>query len=198
MDAGQLAPDALVTRGVRPVARATRDGYVLDGFPRTLAQAEGVDFDVVVFLDVADDEVKRRLLARGRADDTADVIEERLREYDEDTEPLIDHYRDVLVESTATVPRTRSPPTCTRRRLRPRPTSVGTPASARDASGAATRPCARRAGPARPCAPRRGSAAPARGRAAAARRRPSASSSSAIVGIIATPIPDAAIPCSAW
>ena len=40
----------------------------------------------------------QRLLARGREDDKADVIKERLREYDEDTEPLIDHYRDVLVE----------------------------------------------------------------------------------------------------
>ena len=51
MNAGELAPDALVTEAIRPILK-TRDDYVLDGFPRRLAQAEGVDFDVVVFLDV--------------------------------------------------------------------------------------------------------------------------------------------------
>jgi adenylate kinase len=92
MNAGELAPDALVAEAIRPILQ-TRDDYVLDGFPRRLAQAEGVDFDVVVFLDVPHDVVKRRLLARGRADDTAEVIDNRLREYDEDTHPLIEHYR---------------------------------------------------------------------------------------------------------
>jgi len=97
MAAGRLAPDELVTRAVRPVI-ARLDGYILDGYPRTLAQADGLDFDAVVYLDVGDDEVMRRLLARGREDDKPDVIQERLREYAEDTEPLIDHYRAVLVE----------------------------------------------------------------------------------------------------
>ena len=97
MDAGRLAPDELVTRAVRPVVEQL-DGYILDGYPRTRAQAEGLDFDAVVYLNVGDEEVIRRLLARGRHDDRADVIKERLREYDEDTEPLIDHYADVLVE----------------------------------------------------------------------------------------------------
>ncbi len=93
MKAGELAPDELVTEAIRPILE-TRDDYVLDGFPRRLAQAEGVDFDVVVFLDVPDDVVTQRLLGRGRADDLPDVIEKRLREYDEDTHPLVDHYRD--------------------------------------------------------------------------------------------------------
>jgi adenylate kinase len=97
MAAGRLAPDELVTRAVLPVIEAL-DGYILDGYPRTLSQAEGLDFDAVVYLRVPDDEVERRMLARGRADDTADVIKQRLREYAADTEPLIDHYRDVLVE----------------------------------------------------------------------------------------------------
>jgi adenylate kinase len=97
MAAGRLAPDELVTRAILP-ALEPLDGYILDGYPRTRAQAEGLDFDAVVYLRVPDDEVERRLLARGREDDTAEVIKERLREYDEDTEPLIDHYRDVLVE----------------------------------------------------------------------------------------------------
>jgi len=97
MDAGRLAPDALVTRAVLPVI-SELDGYILDGYPRTLSQASNLAFDAVVYLNVSDEEVSKRLLARGRADDKPDVIKERLREYDEDTEPLIDHYRDVLVE----------------------------------------------------------------------------------------------------
>jgi adenylate kinase len=97
MAAGRLAPDELVARAVLP-AIEQRDGYVLDGYPRTLAQAGGLEFDAVVYLDVPDGEVKRRLLARGRHDDTPEAIAERLREYAEDTEPLVEHYRDVLVE----------------------------------------------------------------------------------------------------
>jgi adenylate kinase len=97
MAAGRLAPDELVTQAVRPVI-ASLDGYVLDGYPRTLSQADGLDFDAVVFLDVPDEEVQRRMLGRGRQDDTPEVIKERLREYAADTAPLVDHYRDVLVK----------------------------------------------------------------------------------------------------
>jgi adenylate kinase len=97
MAAGRLAPDELVSRVVL-AKLGRRDGYVLDGYPRTLSQAEGLEFDAVVYLQVPDSVVERRLLARGRADDTPDVIAERLREYREDTQPLIEHYRDVLVD----------------------------------------------------------------------------------------------------
>jgi adenylate kinase len=97
VDSGRLAPDELVTQAVRAALQG-RDGYVLDGFPRTVVQARGVDFDAVVLLDVPQDELIRRMLARGREDDTRDVIAERLREYERDTRPLAEHYRDVLVE----------------------------------------------------------------------------------------------------
>jgi len=97
MAEGRLVPDELVREAVLPLLQR-RDGYVLDGFPRTLSQTEGVDFDAVVHLDVPEPELMRRLLARGRADDTEDAIAERLREYHDDTRPLLDHYRDVLVD----------------------------------------------------------------------------------------------------
>jgi adenylate kinase len=81
---------------VAPVLEA-REGYVLDGFPRTLAQTEVVDFDMVIYLDVPDEVLIERMLARGRADDRADVIAARLHEYARDTEPLIDHDREAGV-----------------------------------------------------------------------------------------------------
>jgi adenylate kinase len=93
MAAGKLAPDAVVTQAVKPVLDA-RDGYVLDGFPRNLEQTEGLDFDHVLYLDVPDAVVTERLLARGRADDSEDVIVARLKQYEADTEPLVELYRD--------------------------------------------------------------------------------------------------------
>ena len=80
MAAGRLAPDEVVMQAVKPVLD-TRDGYVLDGFPRTLAQTGGLEFDAVIHLDVPDEVTRERLLARGRGDDSVAVIEKRLREY---------------------------------------------------------------------------------------------------------------------
>jgi adenylate kinase len=97
MAAGRLAPDDVVTAAVKPVLE-TRDGYVLDGFPRNLAQAHGMDFDAVIHLAVPAGVTRKRLLARGRADDTEAVIERRLKQYAADTAPLVAHYRGVLVE----------------------------------------------------------------------------------------------------
>jgi len=97
MAAGRLAPDELVSQAVLP-ALERLDGYVLDGYPRTLSQSQGLEFDAVVYLRVSDAVVERRLLGRGRADDKPAVIAERLREYEADTRPLIERYRDVLVE----------------------------------------------------------------------------------------------------
>lgn len=101
---GDLVPDAVVMDMLRkPVVAANASGgYVLDGFPRTVEQAEtayltaknlGVAVQVAVHLDVARDELVRRLLARSRgADDTADVIEHRLQVFEERTLPMLDYY----------------------------------------------------------------------------------------------------------
>ena len=104
VDRGDLVPDGLVMDMLRkPVVAAARaGGYVLDGFPRTVAQAEvsyavvrqlGVEVQAAVHLDVPQDELKRRRLARGRgADDTEEVIEHRLQVFREMTIPLLEYY----------------------------------------------------------------------------------------------------------
>ena len=105
--AGELAPDDLIIDALMPalVAAAARGGYILDGFPRTVPQARELDaisadldvpLEAAVYLDVAEDELTRRLLARaeieGRSDDTPDVIARRLEVFAEATRPLIDRY----------------------------------------------------------------------------------------------------------
>jgi adenylate kinase len=104
VDKGDLVPDSLVMDMLRKpvVAAAKSGGYVLDGFPRTTAQAEasyavvrelGVEVQAAVHLDVPAGELVRRLLARGRgSDDTREVIEHRLQVYQEMTVPLLEYY----------------------------------------------------------------------------------------------------------
>jgi adenylate kinase len=109
LDDGDLVPDETTIEVVR--ARLgrddTADGFVLDGFPRTLAQAEALDrvlaeidrgeLTVVLDFEVGDDVALQRLLGRagieGRSDDTPDKIKHRLDVYHEQTEPLIEYYR---------------------------------------------------------------------------------------------------------
>jgi adenylate kinase len=115
MDAGEYVPDEITNKMVRnridePDAKP---GFLLDGYPRTLAQVKELDdmveftghrLDAVVVLTVDPEEIVQRLLARaeveGRADDTEEVIRRRQEVYREQTEPLIDVYRDrgILVE----------------------------------------------------------------------------------------------------
>ncbi|HEY2262918.1 MAG TPA: adenylate kinase [Streptosporangiaceae bacterium] len=104
VDAGDLVPDAVVMDMLRKpvVAAAEAGGYVLDGFPRTVDQAKaafetarelGVEVQAAVHLDVPDEELIRRLLARGRgSDDTEDVIAHRLEVFRDMTIPLLDYY----------------------------------------------------------------------------------------------------------
>ncbi len=105
MSAGQLVPDEIILAVVGQRLRQPdcRNGYLLDGFPRTLAQAEALDqmldeaatpLDVVLELRVPEDELFRRLAGRGRADDDPEVIRQRLVAYREQTEPLLDYYRE--------------------------------------------------------------------------------------------------------
>jgi adenylate kinase len=115
MDAGEYVPDEVTNLMVRN--RIDEDdakpGFLLDGYPRTLAQVEELDgmiaftghkLDAVVVLTVNSEELIARLLQRakteGRADDTEEVIRRRQEVYAEQTEPLIEVYRDrgLLIE----------------------------------------------------------------------------------------------------
>jgi len=108
MDAGEYVPDTVTNLMVRN--RIDEEdavkGFLLDGYPRTLAQVDELDgmidytghrLDAVVCLAVAADELVRRLFSRaqteGRADDTEDVIRRRQELYLEQTQPLVEVYR---------------------------------------------------------------------------------------------------------
>lgn len=115
---GELVPDHLVLTMVREAMEAARGvGYVLDGLPRTMEQARAVyeiaveldmTADVALHLQVDDEELVRRLLARnqGRADDTEEVIRKRLALYYDVTHPILEWYgeRGILVSVDATRP----------------------------------------------------------------------------------------------
>ena len=107
MDAGNLVPDHLILDLIKAelATPAASQGAVLDGFPRTAAQAELVDrllaerghrLSHVLLLDVDEDELVRRILGRaaleGRSDDTEEAIRTRLAVYQRDTAPLVAHY----------------------------------------------------------------------------------------------------------
>jgi adenylate kinase len=108
MDRGDLVPDEITIRMIRE--RLAEDdaleGFILDGFPRNLAQAEALDemlreigrsLDVIFFFDLDDATAKERALGRaheeGRTDDTPETIARRLAVYHEQTEPVVEYYR---------------------------------------------------------------------------------------------------------
>lgn len=109
MDAGDLVGDDIINGIVRERLAeddATTTGFVLDGYPRTIAQAvELTDIlghsalQAVVNLEVPLDEVTERMKARGRADDTEEGIARRLELYEQETRPVLDWFaeRDLLV-----------------------------------------------------------------------------------------------------
>jgi adenylate kinase len=103
MESGELVPDDIMI-GIIKDALAKSDakkGFILDGFPRTLAQAVELDkilqelgySDIkVINITLDEDELVRRMLGRGRKDDTVETIKNRLRVYKEQTAPVKEHY----------------------------------------------------------------------------------------------------------
>ena len=108
LNSGALVPDELTNAMVaqRLTDDVCRTGFLLDGFPRTVAQAKALEdllrdrdcaIDAVLELDAPEDEVVARLLARGREDDTEEVIRHRQQLYRKETAPLLEFYADRLV-----------------------------------------------------------------------------------------------------
>ena len=103
LDRGDLVPDAVTVEMLmdRLVLADAADGYILDGFPRTLPQARALDgaigedtLDAVVVLSAPAGVLVERMLARGRADDTEASVRNRLVVYERETAPLVDFYQE--------------------------------------------------------------------------------------------------------
>ncbi|MFQ5698428.1 MAG: adenylate kinase [Myxococcota bacterium] len=109
MERGELVPDGVILGIVRErLARDDcREGFILDGFPRTLAQARALDALLagegrapvcVVSLEVPEPELVQRILSRGegRVDDTEEAVRKRLDVYRRETRPVLEHYGDAV------------------------------------------------------------------------------------------------------
>lgn len=107
LDSGDLVPATLTNRLVddRLNDADAADGFILDGFPRSVEQAEALKdmlaarnttLDAVLEFRVSEQELLDRLKSRGRADDTEDVILNRMKVYRDETAPLLDYYQSEL------------------------------------------------------------------------------------------------------
>lgn len=112
MDAGKLVPTSVTADMVRSRLdqEDAADGFLLDGFPRTVEQAEiltrilgdkDATLDGVLNYKVSEDAVVERMLARGRSDDNEETIRTRLQVYRDETAPLIDFYSDIIIDIDA-------------------------------------------------------------------------------------------------
>ncbi len=112
LDAGDLVPATLTNALVddRLDRADVAAGFILDGYPRSVEQAQALDamltkrnlsLDAVLEFRVPEEELVSRLKGRGRADDTEDVIRNRFRVYRDETAPLLDHYSGTLVTADA-------------------------------------------------------------------------------------------------
>ncbi|AKE38374.1 Adenylate kinase [Corynebacterium camporealensis] len=112
IDAGKLVPTDVTARMVEDRLNEddAAEGFLLDGFPRTVEQAEiltdllekkGLKLDGVLNFEVSEDVVVERMLARGRADDNEETIRTRLGVYRDETFPLIQHYGDQIISVKA-------------------------------------------------------------------------------------------------
>ena len=121
MDRGDLVPDDIVIEMARDrmVQASEAGGYVLDGYPRTLAQAEaayrwavarGIPFDLTLYFEIEEEELLARLAGRAReehrSDDTEETVRHRLEVFAAQTKPLVDYYqrRGILVRINAVGP----------------------------------------------------------------------------------------------
>jgi adenylate kinase len=107
-DAGELVPDELMIALIRERLQSgdAKSGFILDGFPRTMPQADALDemlaeidrplavvFELQVPVEIAIERLSKRAAEEGRPDDTPDAIAKRIELYHQETEPLVSHYR---------------------------------------------------------------------------------------------------------
>ena len=107
-EAGELVPDDLMIELIRERLQSpdTGGGFILDGFPRTMAQADALDsmlseidrplsvvFELQVPVDIAIERLSKRAMEEGRRDDTPEAIAKRIELYHQETAPLVSHYR---------------------------------------------------------------------------------------------------------
>ena len=98
IDRGEFVPNQIVLDLIKDKVEKSPKGYILDGWPRYMEQVEDmhkaeIGYDYAVFLDVSREEVLKRLLARGRADDTEEIINNRIELYKKETGPVIEYMR---------------------------------------------------------------------------------------------------------
>jgi len=95
---GEFVPNQIVLDLISKKVEESPKGYVLDGWPRYMEQVQDMEkaeigYDYAVFLNVSTEEVMRRLLARGRADDTEEIIKNRIELYKKETGPVVEYFR---------------------------------------------------------------------------------------------------------
>ena len=104
MNEGELVSDQLVLEIVKKNLDKDNKGWILDGYPRNLSQANSLNdvlmdrsqpLEIVFYLDISDEVLIERLLLRGRKDDNEETIKTRLKIYKETTEPLIEYYKNL-------------------------------------------------------------------------------------------------------
>jgi len=109
VDKGCLVPDDIMIGIVKNalIENTTEKGFILDGFPRTIPQAQALDTIFgelnfnnvkVLHLTATEEELVRRLLNRGRGDDTEETIKHRLHVYEDATKPVIDYYKGKTID----------------------------------------------------------------------------------------------------
>ena len=105
---GQFAPLSIVINAVKDRLNKpdAQKGYIFDGFPRNVEQAErmeeeNIEYDYVINLEVSEDEIIRRLTARGREDDKPEIIKQRLKVYEKETRPLLNYYKNEIINIKA-------------------------------------------------------------------------------------------------
>ena len=104
MNRGELVSDELVLKIVKQNLSKDNKGWILDGYPRNLSQADSLNevlieinqpLEVVFYLDIPEEVLIKRLLLRGRKDDNEETIRTRINIYKQTTEPLIQYFKDL-------------------------------------------------------------------------------------------------------